>query len=585
MAYDAALATLCVCEMNERARGAKVEKIYQPSKDEIILQCRKSGQGVKILVSVNPASARVCISGMDKDNPKTPPMFCMLLRKHLTGTVIQDIYTCGFERVVEIKFSAFDELGFPCEKYLTSEIMGKSSNVFLLGGEGEKKRILGMLHIGDFTMGARHIVAGALYELPPRQDKKDPTVECEEGFYSSLQAYPRERGVDKFIVDTYLGISPLAARECAFLSGGAVSVEKCSPRMVWRAFSDMMARVNEKRAEACVVEIDGRPVEYSFFPIRQYGEAANVRTFESFAAALDYFFGERERAESMNAKAHDVKAIVSSAKKKLEKKLPALEEELMECDEAEKFKLWGDLITSSLYMLHGKSEFCDVTNYYSETLEKVRVPLDSKLSAGQNAAKYYKKYNKLKTAKQMLSSQITKARAELDYLYSVEAALTLCESEGDISEIRIELAEAGYSPKTVMINRARAKAKFEPKHYITSGGYELYVGKNNIQNDYVTTRLAKKSDWWFHVKGGAGSHVVMVCPPDEEPDARDFTEAAQTAAYFSSLRDGENVAVDYTRIRNVKKPSGSVAGYVIYTSNYTAYVEPKCDAREYNTKV
>ena len=580
MAYDAAFAVLCVNEMNERTRGAKVEKIYQPSKDEIVLSCRRSGQSVKILISVNPASARVCVSTLEKENPKTPPMFCMLLRKHLTGTVIEDIYTCGFERVIEIKLAAFDELGFPCEKYLTCEIMGKSSNVFLLGGEEGKKRILGMLHAGDFTMGARHIVAGTLYELPPRQNKRDPLSEREEDFVSALSSYPSDKGADKFIVDTYLGISPLAARECVYRAGGAENVGKCSPRMMWRAFSDIIASVKDGRAEPCAVVIDGRPVEYSFMNIGQYGTAGQAITFSSIGEMLDFYYGERERAESMRARAHDIEAIVSSVVKKLDRKLPTLRAELADCDEAEKFKLWGDLITSSLYMLKTKAEWCDVVNYYSENLETVRVMLDSKLTPGQNAARYYKKYNKLKTAKAMLTDQISKAEAELAYMETVRSALALCESEAEISEIRIELAEAGYSPKTVMINRARAKAKFEPKHYITSGGYDVYVGKNNIQNDYLTTKLAKRSDWWFHVKDSAGSHVVMVCPPDEEPDARDFTEAAELAAYYSSVRDGENVAVDYTKVRNVKKPAGSVAGYVIYTSNYTAYVTPKCDIEE-----
>ena len=580
MAYDAAFAVLCVREIGSAARGAKVEKIYQPSKDEIVLSCRKSGQSVKILISVNPASARVCVSALERDNPKTPPMFCMLLRKHLSGTVIEDVYTCGFERVIELKFSAYDELGFPCEKYLSCEIMGKSSNVFLLGGEDGKKRILGMLHAGDFTMGARRIVAGTVYELPPRQDKRDPTTETEAGFFEALSSYPADRGADKFIIDTYLGISPLVSREIVFRAGGAENAGKCSPRMMWRAFSDVMSLIGDGAAQPCAVVLGGKPIEYSFVKIGQYGAEADAKTFDTFCEMLDFYYGERERAEMLRARTHDIEAIISSATKKLERKLPTLRSEYADCGEAEKFKLWGDLITSSLYMLSSKAEFCDVVNYYSPSLEKVRVPLDAKLTPGQNAARYYKKYNKLKTAKEILTQQISKAEEEAKYLETVRASLPLCESEADISEIRIELAEAGYSPKSVMINRARAKAKFEPKHYVTSGGYELLVGKNNIQNDYVTTKLAKKSDWWFHVKDSAGSHVVMVCPPDEEPDARDFTEAAEVAAYYSSVRDGENVAVDYTRIRNVKKPSGSVAGYVIYTSNYTAYVTPKCDVKE-----
>ncbi|MBR7083007.1 MAG: DUF814 domain-containing protein, partial [Clostridia bacterium] len=261
----------------------------------------------------------------------------------------------------------------------------------------------------------------------------------------------------------------------------------------------------------------------------------------------------------------------------LTKKLALMREEFSECDEAETYKLWGDLITASIYLLTKKSDSATVTNYYSENLETVTVPLDIKLTPSQNAAKYYKKYNKLKTAKKMLTEQIEKAERELGYFETVETSLSMAENEADIYEIRIELADAGYSQKRSSVGKARSHAKFEPKHYVTSGGYDVYVGKNNIQNDLITLKYSKKSDWWFHVKNAPGSHVVMTCNADDEPPARDFTEAAQLAAFWSSRKDGENVAVDYTKIRNVKKPSGAVPGYVIYTSNYTAYVDPICE--------
>ena len=581
MAFDAAMARAVVNEMKKSAVGAKVEKVFQPTKDETVLFCRAGRQNIKLLLSANPSNARVCETSVDKENPKTPPMFCMLLRKHLVGTVIEDVYMYGFDRVIEIKFSAYDDLGFPCEKYLTAEVMGKCSNLFLLGGEGEKKKIIGLLHHADITMNARRsVLPGMAYELPPSQNKSDPTTETEDGFYAKISAYPRERSADKFIIDTYGGISPLLARECVARAGGAAkTVGEISPRLLWSAFGGVIADINANDFTPCVAVVDGKPCEYSMTRLTQYGAAAKILTFPTFSEMFDFYFGKREQAEMMRAKARDVDVIISNARHKLSKKLPLLKDELAECDKADGFKLWGDLITASVYKLTKKAEYCDVVNYYSDALETVRIPLDVKLTPSQNAERYYKKYTKYKTARSILSEQIKKAEGELFYLQSVENALTLAETESDLAEIRLELALAGYAQKNAQLTKAAQKAKMTPKYFITSGGYECAVGKNNVQNDFITFKASKKSDWWFHVKNSPGSHVVMTCAADEEPDARDFTEAAELAAYFSTLRESENVAVDYTRIKNVKKPPGSVPGYVTYSSNYTAYVDPKCSCK------
>lgn len=586
MAFDAGMAAAVTAELRKRITDAKVERVFQPAKDEIILVCRKDRRDIRLLISANPSSARVSITELERENPKSPPMFCMQLRKHLQGAVVKDVYMYGFERVIEISFSAYDELGFACEKYLTAEIMGKYSNVLLLGGESGKKKILGLIRPVDFTTSSRRqALPGMTYELPPPQDKVDLFKESEQSFLSRIRAYPAERGVDKFILDRYLGIAPVVAREISYRAGRAENVGGCSPRIVWKELSELVRVITEGDFTPCMI-IDGKkPVEYSFIDINQYGAQVKKQAFESFSTMFDFYFGTKEKADIMREKAHDIEAVISSARHKLQKKIPTLEAELAECDEADKFKLWGDLITASIYMLDKKAEYCDVINYYSEDLETVRVPLDVKITPSQNAARYYKKYTKYKTARTIITEQLKKAESELAYLLTVEAALKLAENEAELAEIRIELASSGYSPKNSAVVKAKAHAKFEPKHYVTSGGYECIVGKNNVQNDYVTTKLAKKSDWWFHVKGGAGSHVVMVCPPDVEPDAKDFTEAAELAAYFSSFRDGENVAVDYTRAQNVKKPSGSVPGYVIYHTNYTAYVDPKCCESTNNTKV
>ena len=583
MAFDAGMAKAVCAELRERFLGAKVEKVYQPSGEEVLLFCRRRGEGRRLLISASPSGARICETSLTRENPKTPPMFCMQLRKHLAGAVIAGFEMPGFERVVEVAFDGFDEMGFACRKYLEAEIMGKCSNLILLTEENGRRKVTGALKSVDFTTSSkRQVLPGMTYELPPAQGKADPMTETAQGFEAALSLYPAERPAEKFILDTYQGLSPLAAREIAYRAGclGIPAGELSGAASLWRSFAGFRDRILAGEFRPIMLSRSGtaalEPFEYSFFETEQYGAAAVQTAYPDFAALLDAFYGTKEAIAAMKSKSRDIESVIGTARHKLLKKLPQLEAELAECAQMERYKLWGDLITASIYMLKQKAPFCDVTNYYSEKLETVRIPLDGKLTPSQNAAKYYKKYAKLKTAKDILTKQIEKAREELFYLASVEDAAGRAESEEDLSGIRAELAAAGYgaaghkAAKTPAAGPAMKVSRFH-----TSGGRELYVGRNNLQNDYLTTRLAKKSDFWFHVKGGHGSHVVMACGPDEEPSAEDFTEAAETAAYYSEMRNGQKVPVDYTRIKNVKKPSGAVPGKVIYTTNYTAYVEPK----------
>ncbi len=579
MAFDAGM-TAAVCrELSENIVGAKIEKIYQPSADEILLLCRGRGGSRKILLSASASAARVCETAITKENPKTPPMFCMQLRKHLTGATISAVRMHGFERVLEMELAAFDEMGFACKKFLETEIMGKYSNIIFAEEKEGKKRVLGALKSVDITTSSkRQVLAGFAYELPPAQEKTNPLTETAEHFEMLIDSYPKERNAEKFILDTYLGLSPLAAREIAYKSGnlGRPIGEIERTDAIWyalRAFRDDI--LSGKFKPLMLSHENEVPFEYCFFDVEQYGEAAIKTEFESFSALFDAFYGARERAAVMRSRCHDIETVVSSARNKLMRKIPQLENELRECEEMETFKLWGDLITASIYMLTKKAAFCEVTNYYSENLEMVKIPLDSKLTPSQNAARYYKKYTKLKTAKSILTEQIAKAKEELSYLESVEEAMVRVESEEDVLGIRMELVLSGYVSKNGAAAKQKDKTDRAIRAYKTSLGREFYVGRNNMQNDFITTKLAKKSDWWFHVKGGHGSHAIMVCEIGEDPDARDFTEVAEAAAYYSGLREGSNVAVDYTEVRNVKKPSGSAPGKVVYYTNYTAYVNPK----------
>ena len=583
MAFDAGMAAAVCRELSEALVGAKVEKVYQPSGDELVFACRRRGESRRLLLSASPQAARVCMTELVKENPKTPPMFCMQLRKHLVGAVITDVCTHGFERVVEIAFDTYDEMGFACKKYLEAEIMGKYSNLVFVGErEDGEKRVLGALRAVDFTTSSRRqVLAGMKYELPPKQDKLDPTAETEAHFSEALAAFPPEKTAEKFLLDTYQGLSPLASREiadrAACLRTGVGEI--ASATALWRSLARFLLDLSVGNVTPLVLSRqDGTmdtPFEFCFFDVAQYGNTVKKTDYPTFSAMFDAFYGAREQAAAMKSRSLDMEKVITAARHKLAKKIPQQETELAACEEMDTFKLWGDLITASVYMLTKKAPFCEVPNYYSETMEIVRIPLDVKLTPSQNAARYYKKYAKLKTAKGILTEQIEKAREELIYLASVEEALSRAENENDLADIRRELTMAGYLSSAKTGKGPAKKESPTPTAFRTAGGRLFYVGRNNIQNDYLTTKLAGKSDWWFHVKGGHGSHVIMLCDAEEDPDAADFTEAAAAAAYYSEMRGGEKVPVDYTQIKNVKKPSGAMPGKVVYYTNYTAYVDPK----------
>ncbi|MCQ2770513.1 MAG: NFACT family protein [Clostridia bacterium] len=575
MAFDGCLAKLVADELKNTIVGAKIEKIYQPTKEEVVMLCHQGKQSLKLFISANPASARICLTEIDKVNPQVPPMFCMLLRKHLGGAIVKNVYTYGFERVIEVCFQAVDDLGFACEKYLTVEIMGKYSNLMLLKQEDGYKKVIGVVHPVDFsTSNKRQVLPGMVYELPPVQDKMNPLEETEEGFINKLSNYPSEKSVDKFILDTYLGMSPLICREIMFKGGNSDCIAKCSPIMVSKAFFEIVDIIKSNSGIATVIFDNKKAIEFSFVDIKQYSNSAQNKSYDTYSKMFDYYYGKREFEQMMTAKSHDISTIITTSRHKLAKKLPLLQKELIDCDEADKFRLFGELITASLYMLKEKSNKWEVVNYYSESLETVEIPLDIKLTASQNADKYYKKYTKLKNARGILNEQINKATKELEYLNSVEVSMKLAENESDLVEIRNELTSTGYSKK-VANSKNKPLRKSQPKHFTSYSGYEIIVGKNNTQNDMVTFKLSKKSDWWFHVKNGHGSHVLLVCDPDVEPDAIDFTQAAELAAYYSEMKDSENVEVDYTQVKNIKKPSGSAPGFVVYSTNYSASVTPK----------
>lgn len=572
MAFDAGMVSAVVNELDTRIKGARVEKVTQPERDEIVLLLHLGRENMRLVLSSGTNNPHFNITSTIKENPMTPPMFCMLLRKHLTGARVSAVTQLGFERAVEFAFDSYDEMGFETKKYLITETMGKYSNIILLNHE---KKVMSALKIIDLaTSSVRQILPGFPYELPPEQKKLSPIAADRDTFMSALNA-AGDVPADKFILSSFYGFAPVVSREIVCRASGAVDtlITECDAERLWESFSYVTDVINEKKYEPWLIsDKNGKPVEYLFFEPVEYGSDFEVKRLSDFGVLLDEYFGRRDRAERIRQRTADIFRLLTNAEARLQKKLALQKQDLLGCADKEKYKLWGDLITGNIYRLSRGMEVAVLENYYEDECPTVEIPLDKRMTPQQNAQKYYKKYNKSKTAEIELAKQIKLAEAELEYIYTVFDSLTRAESENDILEIRAELHGAGYASRMKNYSPKKMSA---PKlmEFKSSGGYKILCGKNNHQNDYLTTRLAEKSDYWFHVKNQPGSHVVMFCA-GEEPSEVDFTEAAMIAAYHSKASEGVNVPVDYTLIKNIKKPSGSKPGFVTYSTNYTAYVTP-----------
>lgn len=573
MAFDAGMVAALAYELNTRLVGARVEKVHQPEKDEILLSLRTSGESLRLTISASVNNPRIHISAAVKENPPVPPMFCIMLRKYLSGAKISDVSQIGFERVIRLTFDGKDEMGFAKEVRLYHEIMGKYTNLIFTDGED---KIIGAIRTVDFTTSQkRQVLPGMRYELPPAQDKIDPLTETEEHFVDLIADTEPSRSTTRFILDNYLGISSLTAREIAARSAETIGE---SPIKLKRAFFDVVSSIKDHKFTPCMaVDSDGRPIDYSFIPLCQYDRSDDVSvvTCTDFSSMLETFFAGRDRSDRVKQRAFDLLKTVNNAISRLEKKISLQRDELSAAAKKDEYKKMGDLITGGMYMLKKGMKSASLVDYSDPSLAMVEVELDVRLSPAANAQRWYKRYNKAKTAEIELKKQIDIATAELEYLRSVLDNLERASGQSELDEIRDELCSSGYkglSGNKKGISREKIRPS-KPLEFVTSGGYRLLCGKNNLQNEMIRTKLAGKRDWWFHVKNAPGSHVVMICG-DAEPSEIDFTEAAIVAACHSSLAEAKNIAVDYTRIKNLKKPSGSKPGYVIYYTNYSAYVTP-----------
>ncbi len=578
MAFDSCMMHAVLSEYSKEFSDAKIEKVFQPRNDEVDLVIHSGRVSRRLVFNVGPNAPRLQLSDAVKENPVKAPMLCMFLRKHILGGKITEVRQRDFDRIAEFTVSCYDEMGFPTTKKLICEIMGKYANLIVTDAD---EKIITAMKIIDFAASTvRQVLPGLKYQIPAKQEKLDPFVINKDTFLSALASFPSERTGEKFITGVYSGIATQIAHELVFRASGRIDIplSQIDAEKLYSVFSDWQRLlINDDYSPTAVYDDNGRPIDYSYMDITYLG-SKEKRRFDTLRELFDEYFAERDRLERIHQRAHDLITILNNAYARTERKLAIQREALFESDKGEEYKKYGDLITANIYKLKRGMESFRTVDFYDESCPEIEIKLDPRLDPSKNAQKMYKLYNKAKTAKKVLTEQIAIWEKELVYLESVRSFLDRAEYEQDIIDIRDELYKSGYGSK-MRGYTPQKKTKLRPMHYITSGGYHLYVGRNNLQNDELTMRSAEKDDIWFHVKDAPGSHVIMVAGGDEPGDV-DYTEAAALAAYHSSLSNGENIAVDYTRVKNIKKPQGSKPGFVIYKTNYTAYVKPSCKLEE-----
>ncbi|MBQ4071472.1 MAG: NFACT family protein [Clostridia bacterium] len=573
MAFDAFMMRACLNELASAGDVAKIEKVYQPQNDEIDLGIRLGGKTRRLVFNVGPNAPRLQLSDIAKENPEKAPMLCMLLRKHITGGRIVSISQPDLDRIADLTVSAYDEMGFPTEKHLIAEIMGKYANLILTDKD---YKIITAMKLVDFAASTvRQILPGLRYTLPEQKPRLSPLDIDRAQFDRALAEFGTERTVEKFITSSWSGIATQIAHELCYRATGGIDtpVREADIERLYSVFSEWQRLlISHSYTPTVATDSSGKPIDYSYMNITYLEGAAEISHFDSISALLDAYFAEKDRVERIRQRAHDLITLLNNATARTERKLALQREALLESENGELYKRRADLITANIYRIKRGDSTLVCLDYYDESCPEVTIELDTRLSPSQNAQRLYKLYNKSKTAKAVLTEQIAIWEKELVYLESVRSFLDKAECEDDLAEIREELYRSGYSSRLTGY-RPSKKFKMKPMQLKTSGGFTLLVGRNNIQNEYVTFKLARGEDIWFHVKDMPGSHVVLVTE-GTEPGEEDYTEAAQIAAYYSKATAAP-VAVDYTRIKYVKKVSGAKPGFVIYKTNYTAYVTPR----------
>ncbi len=576
MALDGAFLRHIKKELEEKLINSKVDKIYQPSKDEIILSMRSREGASKLLVSSRANSPRINITTHSPENPKVPPMLCMLLRKKLSGARLRAIRQPELERLLMLDFEGTNELGDTIMMTLAVEIMGQYSNTVLIDENGN---IIDALKRVDASMSSqRLILPGMKYEMPPKQEKLCVlTIEADE-IIKTVETLPKNTPLSKALLSVIQGVSPIICRELEYLTGRGADVfsrelnEELRTRLMYFLKKTIHTIRDCSGKPYIITDQNKKPIDFSFEDIYQYGSGKPFNDSDTFCELLDKYYSRRDTIERMKMKSDDLNKSLSNTANRLLKKIYIQGNELKDCENREYYKICGDLIQANLYKIEKGASECEVENFYDETLAKIKIKLNPALSASANAQKYYKNYQKSKNAEQILKVQIKKAEEELDYISSVFDSLSRAEKERELDEIRTELAEQGYIKSKS--KKQKQESALPPLEFKSESGFTILVGRNNKQNDKLTLKQSNKNDLWFHTKDIPGSHTVIVCG-GLEPDEKTILFAAQLAAFHSKAKESGKVPVDYTKIRYVSKPQGSKPGMVIYTNQTTLFVTPQ----------
>ena len=574
MPFDAVFLSAVTAELRESLVGSRIDKIQMPARDLVVLQFHGANGNGRLLLSASSNSPRLHLTTAPLENPAQPPMFCMLLRKHLSGGRIVSLRQPPMERLVDITFDCTDEMGEPAQKHLILELMGRNSNLILLGSDG---RVLDCLRRVDFEMSEkRQVLLGLFYHEPPALEKQNPAEATAESIIDALVNFEGQKRFDKWLLDTYGGLSPLICRELSHELFATVEAEigemseetrKTAAEALYQRFQNLTSD-----PRPVMLRKAGRPSDFSFRPIAQYGDFLETEEYDSFSRLLDGFYADRDHAERMRQKTQAIHKTIANLRDRTRRKLEIQRKELTATYDRERLRQLGDIVTANLHAIRRGQTRLTAVNFYDPDMKEIEITLSPQISPQQNAAKFYKDYNRAKTAEKMLTEQIAKGETELDYLCSILDELERAETEKDVSEIRLELVQGGYVRDTDKKKRMKTQPT-RPMEFVSSDGYTIRVGRNNRQNDELTLKQSAKGDLWLHVQKLHGSHVVIECAGVRPPD-QTVTEAAMLAAWYSQARDSQNVPVDVTPVKQIKKPVGGKPGMVIYHVYNTVYVTP-----------
>ena len=571
MAFDAYFLSAVLDEIRQKATGARVEKVHQPGRDTVILLLRCEHGREKLLFAPNPAAPRLHLTTSNPENPDQPPMFCMLLRKHLSGARLAEISQPPMERAATFVFDCTDEMGYPVQKKLVAELMGRTCNLYLLGPDG---RIIDCLRrIGLDETSKRPALPGLMYQEPECITKTDPRS-LEQKDYTNILCKPGADVLADRLMDELGGLSPLICREAALFAAGDTQAridERYAEEIAEKLFLFFHEHLNHP-APYFYAQADGTPKQFAFCPIREYGGCQQA---ESFTALLDNYYIVRDRKDAMRQKSQALRKTVTNLCQRITRKLAIQEKELAATFDRERHRQLGDIVTANIHRIIKGQSILEAEDFYDEEMKTIEIPISPILSPQQNAAKFYKDYARMKNAEKELTRQMELGEQELHYLKSVLEELNRAETDAELEEIRQELHAGGYVRMDGAKKRMK-QIKVQPMRFESTDGYPIYVGRNNRQNDELTFKLARKDDIWLHAQKVHGSHVIISCGGTKPPDDT-ITQAAQLAAFYSESTGGQNIAVDVTPVKQVKKVPGAKPGMVIYHTYNTVIVNPYKD--------